>query len=571
MFIRRTGAGLIAIAAVMATPSSGAAIDLRTIAITGAPAAGAPPGAVFWYVGNSVINDSGDVAFIGDLDYDAYQSGVGHGGVTGFDNLGVWKASAAGAMTLLARESAPAPGGGRYYEFERPHLDDLGQVALQGTLAYDPRGVGINQVDAYSDESLWLAQPGLSLQLVGREGRLAPGTGGDAFWSNVGYPFTPIFQNVLLSDAGQLVFHSRAGHASEVEGIWGTRADGTLGLIVRQGDTAPGGPSGARFLGFGTWEDAMSFKVESHFDLNDQGQLAFQGEYSVDHVYQPFTSTEGIWVGGAQAPLLNAAMEGQAPGSDYRPIEWFQWDVKIGEHGETAFWSNPDGLALSDPAGQIRFLVSPGDPIPDSTDRNFHPWSFPIQFSDSGELLFVAREDPGLPGTETFPIDQLLMRGDHTGALDILLDEERPISFGGVDYGFRLVDVESNGNGDVIALLRLFLGEDDSTARHALVTLNGDGTWLPLLMQGEQIEVEPGLWRTVDYIAPFHTRNYYSEVRGQRVLNDRGEFVLELMLDGNVSGVFVGMIPEPATGSLVTLWLIAIATARRRRSAHLLA
>ena len=142
MTIRRMAAGAAAVAAVMASPASRAAIDLRTIAITGAPAPGAPPGAVFWYAFDPVINNHGDVAFGGELDYDAYGDQVGPGGITGWDNLGVWRASAAGSVSLLGRESSPAPGGGRYYEFDRPHLNDLGQVALQGTLLDNRTGIG---------------------------------------------------------------------------------------------------------------------------------------------------------------------------------------------------------------------------------------------------------------------------------------------------------------------------------------------------------------------------------------------------------------------------------------------
>jgi hypothetical protein len=147
--------------------------------------------------------------------------------------------------------------------------------------------------------------------------------------------------------------------------------------------------------------------------------------------------------------------------------------------------------------------VSPGDPIPGTTDRTFHPWARPLRFSESGELLFIALDDPGIGSSD---IDNLLIRGDETGALDILLDEDRPLPLDGVEYGFRIVNVESNAHGDVIALLRLFgVDSDDSgpSARDAVVTLRGEGTWLPLVMPGEQIQVEPGVWRTVSYISPF--------------------------------------------------------------------
>ena len=144
--------------------------------------------------------------------------------------LGTCCAQSFGELAAVARSGDAAPGGDIFSVVADPLLNNLGQVAFNGTAG----GVG----------GFYLGD-GSGLDSVVRVGDTAPGGG---TFSSVSDP--------LLNDLGQVAF---TGIAGGVSGLY--LGDGVgLKSVVRIGDAAPGGDT---------------FSSVSNPQLNDDGQVAF--------------------------------------------------------------------------------------------------------------------------------------------------------------------------------------------------------------------------------------------------------------------------------------------------------
>ena len=200
-----------------------------------------------------------------------------------------------------------------------PVLNDAGQTAFKARL------IG-SSVDSTNDFGLWSEGSG-SLVLVAREGSQAPGVpSGVNFNLFVGY-FAP-----ALNNAGQTAFKaSLIGDgvvSTNNEGIW-SEGSGSLALVARAGDHAPGTPSDVKFSSFGV-----------DFVLNDAGQIAFEADTSGG-------SQPGIWATDRNGVLQLIARRGGlleiAPG-DFRTVNFLELDLRItGNSDGRPSWFNNRG------------------------------------------------------------------------------------------------------------------------------------------------------------------------------------------------------------------------------------
>jgi hypothetical protein len=181
------------------------------------------------------------VFYIADFNYAgriAFQGGLRGPGVTASNNFGVWSNGATGTLQLLARQGSPAPGtpagvvfgpgaaGGAVFPF--PVLNNAGHTAFFSELT----GSSVNSAN---NVGLWSDAGGEGLELIMREGSLAPGAG-------EGVRFSFRLQDeggftATFLDDGRLAFGSRlvgAGvTAANNQGIWAHDLQGALQLIVR--------------------------------------------------------------------------------------------------------------------------------------------------------------------------------------------------------------------------------------------------------------------------------------------------------------------------------------------------
>jgi len=255
----RRAAGIVAgglLALALADPANASVLTVRPVAELGNPAPGT--GDSFVAFGTPVINDAGRVAFEGAI-----------------PNSGrIWRETPAGLEQVAAWGDVPtgAPGGASLQAFCELLFSNGGHVVVRAELDDGAEGY-------------FSAAPG-GAAAIAVEGQVAPGT-------------TDIFQRIdsspRISDAGDIAFYGVLDTFSGPTGIWMGGA-GTLSLLARQGDPAPGG-SGDPF-----------------FILSDFPRICAAGDVGFASLLFGAAARAGLWKG---APG-NLADELVAPMSDYR-------------------------------------------------------------------------------------------------------------------------------------------------------------------------------------------------------------------------------------------------------------
>lgn len=258
-------------------------------------------------------------------------------GVTN-ENANAFFTNRSGAMELLWRHGDPAPGTDASFQSGNLVRNDGGDIALRGTLTG-------GSVTSDNLLGIW-SDTGSGLELIARTGDAAPGTAGQ--FSGLNVPD--------INDDGAIVVGANLSGAginnSNDFGIWTGDSNG-LGLLVREGDAAPG--TGNHFAGFSTP------------DMNDNGDVAFRGLLGGSGVDN--SNVEGIWstVGGG---LDLVARRGEvAPGTSAMFHDIL--NPVLTNSGQAIFYgslrgdevngSNFRGLWMQDPSGDLIKVARMGD------------------------------------------------------------------------------------------------------------------------------------------------------------------------------------------------------------------
>lgn len=199
----------------------------------------------FSSVGDVVLNDAGQVAFLGRL-----------AGASGGTNVGgVFLGDGKSSLVEIARSGDLFPdGNGSFVGFTSPKLNDIGQTAfISGT----PTAGGTS----YTESAIFLGDGTSAItQIV---------SSGDTALNGNGTFFT--FGDLVLNNEGQVAFQGFVNDTSGgYEGVFRGHSTSDLVQVVRQGDAVPDGN--------GTF---------SHFGkplLNEAGQVAFVGHLSGDQL-----------------------------------------------------------------------------------------------------------------------------------------------------------------------------------------------------------------------------------------------------------------------------------------------
>lgn len=314
--------------------------DVVQVALSDSMAA-VPAGTQFGGVGNPAMNSSADIVFPGTL-----LQGVG--GVTAFNDAGLWCRTAGGPMRLVAREGDdlpnPPPGfppgslqyGQSGFSFANtPLINAAGQVAFtvyisslggsaimaeshtlvpprvvaypgqpapglanvtfqsflsltinnDGNVAFLAKLAGVGVV-IENDESIWVEDGG-GLHLIAREGDPAPGG------EDYGLLYPP-----ALSGNGEVAFGSFLNQGQSGAGIYKySTPAGTVQLIAREGMPVPGMPG----VTFGRPTFSPS--------INNAGQVAFYASLIGAPPFQP--SGDSVWVTSPNGDLTPVVVKGQ--------------------------------------------------------------------------------------------------------------------------------------------------------------------------------------------------------------------------------------------------------------------
>ena len=275
------------------------------------------------------------------------------GGILGgsFD-YGLWVESNS-SMSLVAYTGMPAPG------FQDGRLlgniltsafavNSSGQTAFTG-FAAGPNGAA-NSYMAYAGSKD-------SLRFIAQDGDQAPGTSPgvrfDAMYSNnlqslpISESGRTAFKTSLIGPGVNLFTNSRAVYS---EGF------GTLELVARAGNQAPGAPDGALFDRFNTLDMFASGQVIFGASLRGTGVTA--------------ENSNGIWVQNPMGLLLKLIRQGDVievgPG-DLRTVAFFNFAFgqSINEHGDIAielrFTDNTSGVFVTrvpEPVSALLFAAT---------------------------------------------------------------------------------------------------------------------------------------------------------------------------------------------------------------------
>jgi hypothetical protein len=363
-------------------------------------------------VGPFLVNDAGEVAF-----KNAVQ-GTGAGNVTDGSNNAIWGPGAGGALSLLARygQTLPGDGSGGVVTSVATGLPNLPAGILLSGLSLDDAGrtsfttsfqVGTGGTTAANDRVLYRSDGAGGGSILAREGDAAPGK---APGTTFGGSFQPFESHagtafVASTSAGSVIYRedgvggftplvsvgeAAPGTSGAVFGSFGGQridADGDLifrgtlqtgvggvtaandvgywgpnGLIVREGDQAPGAPPGATFgsLSANISDSGIAFRTA----------LFGGGVTAADNT--------GVWQADDDGTVILLAREGAAvPGlAGVTFADFGNEVVATNAHEETAFTagftlgsggvtsSDDRALFFADATGALTLLLREGEFFP---------------------------------------------------------------------------------------------------------------------------------------------------------------------------------------------------------------
>ncbi len=208
----------------------------------------------------------------------------------------------------------------------------------------------------------------VSLRRIALVGDPAPGTGADVRFSAFTTALNHNIMHPVMDEAGRVAFIAIISgpgvNGSNNSGIWAEN-NGTLTLVVRTGEAAPGTPPGVFF--FGVPSNFLPFPP-----LFAGGRAAFQGELTGEGV--TFSNSRGVWKQGPAGEIELVARAGnQAPGTPPGTTFRNPGPMDIDPSGAVVLISELSGNGVSeenddalwtDRTGALELIIREGDPAP---------------------------------------------------------------------------------------------------------------------------------------------------------------------------------------------------------------
>ena len=362
---------------------------IRTVALSGQHAPGTVGNVRFDGFEVPQLNANGQVLFHASLVGESICCNFFTGG--NWNNVGLWTGDS-GSLALVARAGDQVPGfpaGVRYsgpFNFTNPSFSSSGQFSFDAGLV----GPVTNNSYGYGILSGSLG----SINLVLLSGDHAPGTPPDFGFRGFDGP-----DNFKINSSGQTVFASALTSTTawdEGNGIWSSRS-GTLQLVTREGDHAPGMPADVKF-------DSLGCPM-----LNSSGHVVFSAALTGNGIY--FGYNRSIWSdrSGSLAAIARTddPAAGLASGIVFRGLES---EPKLDAAGHVAFVGYLAGPGVtevndtgiwSDVSGSMSMVVRSGEHAPGTPSGvNFKNLGECALFNSSGKIAFFAGlTGPGVDAT----------------------------------------------------------------------------------------------------------------------------------------------------------------------------
>jgi hypothetical protein len=476
-------------------------------------------------------------------------------------------------------------------------LNDAGQVVFSATLA----GAGVdttNSIGIFSGS-------GDTLGVVVRQGDTVPGTN-----LNFGGLSLPI-----LNDAGQIVFRARLnGPDVTTRNDFGivSDANGVVGLVAREGDSAPVARTGVRFDSFVNEAIVMNNAGNTAFattltgtgvtTLNDVGIYSASGDMrnlvARKDIFAPVGEPDVAFRFSFSKPVLNgsgqlafsailkgtgvdlandtglfsysgdtlslvvregAPIANAGPGVNLGHIG----DPTLNDAGETAFWATVAGVGVdstsntgifSVSANTLNLVAREGDAAPGAgAGVKLSEFDSPV-LSDTGRVAFFA----DLAGTGLNGRNDSGLLTESNGELSLLAREgaQTPGTQQGVN--FRGFGPPTLNGADQVAFGAVLTGAGvNSTNDMAIFATDQTDILRLVVREGDLFDVDPAPLAT-----DFRTINSVGFIPGSgdsdgrsRSFNDAGQLAFKLGFTDGTEGVFVATIgvPEPTSMMLLVL------------------
>jgi hypothetical protein len=356
---------------------SGGSGTPELVARTGSQAPGTASGVLYGSLDWPLLNGAGQTAFLATLT---------GSGVNSTNARGIWS-EGSGVLELVARTGDPAPGtpsGVNYSAISGLAFNDNGDAAFHANLT-----------GSTNNEGIWSQRSG-TLELVVRKGSPAPGMPSGVNFNNL---YSPV-----INDAGQTAFRASftvVPNSLYDQGIW-SEGSGTLALVAREGDLAPGAPANRRFASF----DDPIMNADGHVTfraslLDSGGRTSGEGIWSDVHGYLDLVAGVGVPLPGASGTVFN---EFSLPAMNSAGQIAFLASVPEG------FGNINVGIWATDSNGILQLIVRKGDvlQVAPGDFRTISALGFvgnsgnddgrPSGFNDKGQLAFVAAFTNGSSG-----------------------------------------------------------------------------------------------------------------------------------------------------------------------------
>lgn len=499
------------------------ALTVETFALSKRQAPGASNGVEFLSFRLPVLNNAGEVAFVGRLSGTAIDE---------TNDRGIWT-GAMNNLRLVAREGSAAPDtpiGAIFTEFStRPQLNDVGQVLLEGTIT----GPSVTEAN---DHGLWVDKRD-GLALVVREGDVAPISPSGSTYGEFGQH--------SLNSSGVVAFSTglRPDTPGNDLSLWVATADEQL-LIAKTGDTPFGAPEGApfEFVRFGSP------------GINDNGDSIFQAQTSSNGDLGP--SISSIWSGSPGNIRLVLKEGDPAPGTG-RTVTSISFPV-MNNSGTIAFGATLDAVTRGSiwkvGANGISILAKQNDVAPGlAFGTRFDNFGHP-KLNENGDIVFKAR----LYGGGVTNANDSSIWTHAGGELAILAregDQAPGAATGKLFPQFLFQPHVLNNAGQVAFFSTLTNNGVPSSNDSGIWMTAGDGALRLVVRTGTVLELGPGDLRTVVSLAFLGADETSLPVRYDG-FNDRGQLAFLAGLSDGTVGVFVAQIPEPSSMSLFVIALV---------------
>jgi len=458
-------------ACLLALVLSGKATNITVIAVSGdtAPAAGLDK--VYTQFLNPAINEAGDVVY-----------GATVTNASGQQFRSLWMISS-GVQSLIGLQGENAPGTSAQYS---SFSDNRPALTEDGTVLFDARLTGAG-ITFENDRGMWIGKPGAVLKLI-REGDPVP-TLPDVTVNSLSFF---IGQAHRMSPSGRPAFRMLLdgfGVADENNSALFVGRVGTLQLLAREGDQAPGLANG---IVYDTLQGATPY-------LNDTGTFAFQSEVRGFDFGVTDDNDGVIWSGSS------AGLQGTLRESEIDPTTGVAYvDLRgpfINRDGTLAFVSGlasgPDddtGIWLENPR---RLIAREGDVAPGTGGERFGDFTAADPFLNNlGQVVFNADiEGP----TVLASADSAIYAGDANQLTLVAREGDQAPEFAdGVRFReLRFRSQLFNSAGQVIFLAEVIGTGINNNNNGALWSSEVGGATRLLVREGDSIEVAPEDIRTI--------------------------------------------------------------------------